>query len=161
MVLPSSAHAVSASVRKSAAILRGMRLASVMHRSALRPIALITDTEASVMKTTLIAAGLMIALSAPVMADTPIGAGVTGAGGTGATTTDSAAARTQAGTETKGLRPDGGLPAAGSANTSGSANAAGTVSTDKNRGATGSAGAGAGGNVSGTPDVARQISPER
>ena len=103
----------------------------------------------------------MIAFSAPALSDTPIGAGVTGSGGTGPTPTDGAAARTQAGTESKGLRPDGGQPAAGSAAARGAANAGGTVSIDRARGATGNVGAETGVTGSGAASSPRQAAPDK
>ena len=56
----------------------------------------------------MIAAALTLLMSAPVFADTPIGKGVTGAGGTGPNTADIEARQREAQSPpTQGLNPDG------------------------------------------------------
>ena len=93
----------------------------------------------------LVAAGLAVSLIAPVMADTPIGTGVTGAGGTGANKSDDPSTGAGPGTEVRGAPRQG----AGS-NASGANSSAGAQSSaGKGSGATG-ASAGAGAGASGT-----------
>jgi hypothetical protein len=76
-----------------------------------------------------LAAGLMLALSGAAFADTPIGPGVTGSGGTGATAAD-ANVRAGAGGEAPVIRQDGmpaeraDVKARGAAGAKGSAQAA-------------------------------------
>ena len=64
-------------------------------------------------KKLLVAAGLTLAFGAPALADTPIGTGVTGAGGTGANQSDSAATGVRPGGEAQVRRPEGSEPISG------------------------------------------------
>lgn len=95
-----------------------------------------------------IAAGLVAALSGPAYADTPIGAGVTGSGGTGANRSDP-----PNGVGVTG-NPDSRIPAPGAkGGVAGSASVSGKVNTDRGgssesvRGTGASDGAGATGNL--------------
>jgi hypothetical protein len=97
-----------------------------------------------------IAAGLAAALSAPAYADTPIGAGVTGSGGTGPNRSDP-----PNGVGVTG-NPDSRIPAPGAApRVSGSAAATGQVNTDRGGSSESVRGTGASDSAGATGDLRR------
>jgi hypothetical protein len=98
------------------------------------------------MRKTWMVAGLALALSAPVFADTPIGPGVTGAGGTGANRSDDPSTGAGPGTEVRQADREGNP----SGTAKGRASASGEARAGARSGATGAtsgAGAGTSGNA--------------
>jgi hypothetical protein len=109
--------------------------------------------EVIMIKKLLLAAGLALSLGSTAFADTPIGTGVTGSGGTGPNKSDPANTGVKAQGDLQVQRPDGSEPISGNAKAE-----AAVTTQDKSRathpsaptgkGATGPAGAG--GNVRGS-----------